>query len=294
MGISAFVKELSYRDSIRRVVRYLHLANILRKVYYLWARPRHGLLQIEVKGISARFHASTPGEFRVLDPTGAAQGERWILESFISSLHSGDVFYDIGANIGLYTVILAKVVGADGQVVAFEPGSEANGHLRDNVQANALFNVRCLQQALGDRNGHGKFFRGQENADSSLMGPPTGVYMGCELVDVVEGDRLVTAENLPLPSAVKVDVEGYEHAVLKGLSHTLRQPCCRMIFCEVHPWLLPSDVKLVDILALLKSLGFGRIDVRERKGLRKDTFQALGYKESAHDGRKMPETLASA
>lgn len=275
MGISDFIKKLSYRDSVRRAARSLHLAAVLRKAYYVWARPRHGVLRIEVAGISARFHVRTPSELRVLDPAGAAQGEQQILEFFISSLRSGDVFYDIGANIGLYTVILAKVVGAGGQVMAFEPGSEASEHLRDNIQANTLPNVRCFQQALGDRKGQERFYRGQGNADSSLMRPPTGVYMGHEMVDVVEGDRLVESENLPLPNAVKVDVEGYEYAVLRGLSHTLRQPCCRMISCEVHPCLLPSHVKLDDVLTLLRSLDFSRIEIRQRR----DTFHALCYKE---------------
>ena len=234
-------------------------------------------MQVEISGISARFRARTASEFRVLDPAGAAQGEQEILQLFISSLRGGDVFYDIGANIGLYSIILAKVVGTSGQVIAFEPGTEADEHLRDNVEANALTNVRCFQRALGDRSGHEKFYKGQGNADSSLVRPPTGAYMGHEMVDVVEGDRLVESENLPLPSAVKVDVEGNEYAVLKGLSQTLQQPCCRMISCEVHPALLPPDVKLEDVLALLESLGFGRIEVRQRR----DTFHALCYKETA-------------
>ena len=275
MSISDFVKKVSYNDSARRVARSLHVADALRKMYYVWARPRHGVLQVEVAGISTRFRARTPSEFRVLDPAGAAQGEQQILQLFISSLRSGGVFYDIGANIGLYTVILAKAVGTGGQVIAFEPGTEANEHLRDNIQANSLTNVRCFQQALGDRNGREKFYRGQGNADSSLMRPPTGAYMGHEMVDVAEGDRLVESENLPLPNAVKVDVEGHEYAVLRGLSHTLLQPCCRMLSCEVHPDLLPSHVKLEDVLTLLKSFDFRRIEVRQRR----DTFHALCYKE---------------
>jgi hypothetical protein len=109
------------------------------------------------------------------------------------------------------------------------------------------------------------------------MRPPTGKYLGHEMVDVVEGDRLVESENLPLPSAVKVDVEGSEYAVLRGLSRTLREPACRMISCEVHPNLLPSNVKPDDILTLLKSFGFSRIDIRWRR----DTFHALCNKESA-------------
>jgi hypothetical protein len=133
MSVSDLVKRLSYRDSVRRAVRSFHLTAVLRKAYYAWTRPRNGVLQVEVAGISARFYVRTPGELRVLDPAGAAQGEQQILELLSSSFRPGDVFYDIGANIGLYTVILAKVVGAGGHVIAFEPGSEANAHLRDNI-----------------------------------------------------------------------------------------------------------------------------------------------------------------
>lgn len=277
METSEFLKSLSYRNSVRWAVRSLHLQRFLRKQYYAWARPADGIVRWEIGGISAQFSVRTPGELRVLDPAGQAQDERHLLELLISTLHRGDFVYDIGANVGLYSVILGKAVGAQGQVIAFEPGSVSCEHLRENAQANCLWNVRCFQMALGERSTQAKLYHGEENADSSLVRSPTGVDMGYEIVEVAEGDRLVKSEKLPVPRLVKIDVEGSEYAVLRGLRRTLGQPACEIVCCEIHPHFLPQDVKPEEILALLESLGFCRIDIRRRR----DTFHALCFKESS-------------
>jgi hypothetical protein len=74
----------------------------------------------------------------------------------------------------------------------------------------------------------------------------------------------VEAERLPLPAAVKIDVEGEELSVLRGLRRTLSESACRMVCCEVHPSLLGAGVGPPDVLDLLRSFGFGRIDTLPR------------------------------
>jgi hypothetical protein len=94
---------------------------------------------------------------------------------------------------------------------------------------------------------------------------------------VEKGDRLVAEEHLPLPRAVKIDVEGNEYAVIQGLRHTLAQPVCKMVCCEIHPHLLPASVHAESILELLKSLGFAHID---RQGRERDAnFFFIAHKD---------------
>ena len=80
-----------------------------------------------------------------------------------------------------------------------------------------------------------------------------------QVVEIAQGDELVATEKLPTPRAVKIDVEGYEHAVIQGLRRTLSEPACEMICCEIHPSMLPAGITPEAVLNLVDSLGFKRI-----------------------------------
>jgi Methyltransferase FkbM domain len=67
-----------------------------------------------------------------------------------------------------------------------------------------------------------------------------------------------------MPHAVKIDVEGFEYAVLRGLCGTLASPTCRLICIEIHPEALPSGVGAETITELLRSLGFGQFKTERR------------------------------
>src|SRR5262249_20876384 len=77
--------------------------------------------------------------------------ERAFLNRF---LRPGDIFIDVGANIGLYTLIAAARVGPSGRVVALEPTTTTFARLMDNVQLNKFSNVNCVNLALSDWSGH--------------------------------------------------------------------------------------------------------------------------------------------
>jgi len=269
--VMEFIRRLSFHPSIIQASQVLHLRRVLGKVYFRLARPHSGVASLEVAGTKARFYIRTPAELRNLDPAGAFQDERWILEHVLRILERGGAFYDIGSNVGLYAVLVAKALGERGEVIAFEPSSEAYAHLRSNVELNRLNNVRLFQNALGRLPTQGRLHRGGGNADSSLVVPPSGVDLGYELVSVVRGDDLVLCHHLPLPRAVKIDVEGYEHEVIQGLRSTLAEPECQFVCCEIHPGLLPPSTTTKDVLEALESLGYTQITVRPRK----DTLHAI-------------------
>lgn len=272
--MSALLRRLTYRPEVKTLARALGLRRILRKWYYRWARPPDGIVNVIAAGMNAQFHVRTPGELRNLDPAGGAQQEQKIVELLISTVHEGNVIFDVGANVGLYSVLLAKAVGDRGQVIAFEPEGECYQHLQDNLKLNGLTNVRAFRKALGERCCEAKLYRGEENADSSLVGPPTGTDIGHELVEIVEGDEFAKAEGLPVPQLVKIDVEGYEYAVLQGLRRTLTHPACHLLCCEIHPHFLPKSVSAESVLGLVQSLGFNRIDTHPRY----DTFHLVARK----------------
>ncbi len=268
------LRRLTYRPELKTLARALGLTKTLRNWYYRLFRPPNGIVNVEVGNVTAQFSVSTVAELRNLDPAGDSQREEHLLNLLISTAKKGDTFYDVGANVGLYTVLVGKAVGAEGQVVAFEPNADCYQHLENNLKLNAITNVRAFQKALGERSGEGKLYRGEGNADASLTGPPTKRDLGYEVVEVVEGDSFVQAEHLPIPRLVKIDVEGFEYSVIRGLSRTLAHPSCELVCCEVHPNFLPGGITAEVIRELVESLGFAYTDLYPRY----DTFHLVARK----------------
>lgn len=143
--------------------------------------------------------------------------EREFLNKF---LRPGDVFVDVGANIGLFTLIAAKRVGPQGKVFAFEPTAKTFTRLVDNVQLNKLSNVECLKLALSDSQGHLHLSAAANGYDAwnSLGKVTLDQPVNLERVDVVDWDHFSRARCLAGDSVamMKIDVEGWEARVLDG------------------------------------------------------------------------------
>lgn len=257
------LKGVTYRPEVLRPIQKLGLSSVLRRAYFQFAKPGNGILETEIAGVPARFYARTPEELRILESEGGAGGEQRVQSAMAGFLKVGDAAMDVGANVGLYTVLLARAVGDRGVVIACEPGGRNFEHLTENLGLNGLTNVRVFRKALGDTSGMAKLYSSTVIGNSSLSG---GKNEGAayEDVEVIEGDRLIASENLPTPRAIKIDVEGFEYAVLQGLQGTLRNRACQFVVCEVHPSLLPSSVDPASIAALLEACGFNKIESHSR------------------------------
>jgi FkbM family methyltransferase len=260
MPVTKIVRKLSYHPWVIKAVRGLGLRGFARKVYHCVVASPDGLLRIERGGVAASFVTRKPEHLRAVE-AGSLEAS---LESLARFLVPGDALYDIGSHVGVYSVLLAKIVGKGGTVVAFEPHRETYEQLLGNVKLNGLQNIRAYRVALGERPGEARLYIGEVVANFSLLPGAIVGYQAtgtaCEPVQVVRGDDFAEAEGLPLPRAVKIDVEGSEFSVLQGLRRTLGDPKCEVVCCEVHPKFLPTDVKPADIIRLLASLGYARID----------------------------------
>ncbi len=257
------LRRLSYRSSLLTLARSLHLTEALRKCYYRWSVSAEGIFRTGVNGIAVRLYAHTPEELRGIE--GRFLLEKDFLDVLVANLGPGDVFFDVGSHIGQFAIPLAKVVGNQGQVVAFEPEAQAHQRLLDHLELNTLSNVRIFRQALGDQNAAGRLFVGGGVCPSLVAHEGDSEQQrAAEEVDIVQGDWVVRTEGLSIPRAVKIDVEGYEYSVLRGLQQTLAHPACELLCCEIHPGLLPPEVKPEAVTVLISSLGFTYIESSPR------------------------------
>lgn len=238
----------------------------LKAVIYWLSRPPRGQATMNVGGEEARFFAGNYGQLRYIRQLSDEKGghETRTLQWLMDRLSPGDAVYDVGANIGIHSVFLAKRVGPSGRVISFEPDTAIADILDDHVRLNGLSNITVVRMALGDRDYQGELFVDRKIGCGSTSLIMTGNKLPSGTTRVVRGDRAVAELGLPRPRAIKVDVEGYEIEVLKGLQDTLRDPGCAYLCCEIHPTLLPEGRTESDVMRLAESAGFSAMNVFPR------------------------------
>lgn len=153
------------------------------------------------------------------------QHEPYVVDYLLRTVKPGWVSFDVGAFIGFYSVLLGKLCGSEGHVVAFEPLSVFEERILMACRANGLENVRVEPLALADNVGRTEFWvhevRGKGLGTSSSLSriPHTGYMIH---VDTTTIDHYIHSNNIHRIDLIKIDVEGAELQVLRGAEETLK------------------------------------------------------------------------
>lgn len=219
---------------------------------------------LRVAGVRCEFLVGCDVErFRTVD----FGGEREQVAEFIESLIVSDVVYDVGASVGLYSILAAKVAGS---VVAFEPDPGVVERLHQNVNLNDSQNVHVQCCALGAQHGRRTLYSdGVEGyAPSFLRQDRRGAPEGVVDVAVLTLDELVETGEFPVPTILKIDVEGAEAEVLAGASGLLCGVLAlppRAIWLELHPGFLEKlNSSTSQVESLLTACGYREVWSRAR------------------------------
>lgn len=138
-------------------------------------------------------------------------------------LKPGMVFFDVGSNVGYYTLLAAPIVGKNGRVHAFEPVSAQHADLRANVERNQLQNVVPERLIVTDRTGTMEINLGAEdNAGTASVNLVYRKEHPTESVDCTTLDGYLRDRGVKQLDVLKIDVEGHEPHVLRGMTETLR------------------------------------------------------------------------
>lgn len=167
-------------------------------------------------------------------------------------LHPGMVFYDLGANIGLFTLLAARLVGESGKVFSFEPDPENAARLRRNVQRNGFANVTVVEKGIWSTTTKLNFVKSSADSPDHGIGKfaTTENGAGGTLTECVSLDDFAKDASVSRPDALKCDVEGAEVEALRG-GATLLQSRHPWIVCEMH-----SDANRRAATDWLASLGY--------------------------------------
>lgn len=200
-----------------------------------------------------RFGVSTYFEYDKLK-TYAEAPDGPVLARFAEDVRPSDVVWDVGANVGVFSVVAAA---AGAETVAIEPHPENVDRIRDNLRRNGL-GGRVRQLALSDAAEKRQFRTstpGRTGSFGSLDGNGTDEESnddGAFPVRTVRGDALVD-DGLPRPDVLKIDVQGAELDALYGLERSLAD--CRIVYCNVYEKYFERDDEAETIRELLDRSG---------------------------------------
>jgi len=213
------------------------------------------------------------------------------------NLRDGSTALDIGANVGMHTMYMAKLVGASGAVHAFEPSPANIALLRYHVRANHFRQVQIVEKAVADvESGTLPFFLlndGDHPSNSLTFGRPdvpnldSTLHRNCRTVrtETVSIDRYCADAQIQ-PDLIKIDVEGAELQVLQGAARTLCAVRPTLILA-IHPWWLPQGQTTEDIVSFLTHMGYA---IAGGSG---EQAAHLRYGEYLCEPVKTPATLSS-
>ena len=177
---------------------------------------------------------------------GRLRGKKWIKGSgvngywlgsyeiaqqraFEQTVLDGDIVFDIGANVGLYSLLASELVGPRGRVFAFEPLPRNFDYLVRHSALNGCHNIVPIQRAVSRKGGSARFKDTAGSAEGHLVRISSE---GTE-VSVVSLDELLERNEIPAPTVLKIDVEGEEFNVLRGAAKLLRAHA-PIIFLSTH------------------------------------------------------------
>ncbi len=243
---------------------YFHFTYV-RLIFGRLARMLHIRAQSNLAGISGRefiiknrvgYFAVNPGNdsFTKSLPNFESTSQNWLATS-----NDKDIFLDIGANIGFYSILAINYYGYR-QAYAFEPNPETFSRLQKNFSLNKLGDkARALNFGLGKENGVAELAVKKVHTGASSMAETTGRNFDASLaVKVQTFDSFAAETKLDTKriSFIKLDVEGYEYETLLGMKQTLSglQPDTYMMI-EIHP----SSSKTKETRDLLNGAGFQQI-----------------------------------
>jgi len=145
------------------------------------------------------------------------------ITSFVyDNLKKGDIFIDVGAHCGLYTILASKKVGSKGRVISIEPNPENLNLLNMNIQKNNLRNVTIISKAVGEYETRiNLFYRSEATA---LTSHQEGTKSNkCIEVETVTLDDVVEQLKINSIKMIKIDTEGYDEHVLRSGKRVLRK-----------------------------------------------------------------------
>jgi len=179
-------------------------------------------------------------------------------------IKKGDVVLDLGAHIGYFTLIFAKLVGENGKVYAFEPSPDNYSLLKKNVQVNGYNNVILVKNGVSNKTGKNMLYLSDSNPGDNMIIDTKENRQSIEIETVRLDDYFRDFKNQI--NFIKMDIQGAELDALRGMSSLLKKMENIKIMSEFAPkWLKKFGNEPIEYLKLLKEFNFKIFEIDGKK-----------------------------
>ncbi len=190
---------------------------------------------------------------------GMQEGDVGVYRVIKDLLKQGDVFFDIGACVGTFSLIAANIVKASGRVYAFEPVLKHFERLKRNIALNGFENILLFKLALSDKNGGGKIFIPKTlNTGMASLSANNMQWADYEVeeVELKKLDNFVKEQDVKRIDIIKIDVEGHELAVIKGAINSINKFKPRIIMEVNRGFLQKAKVRAEEFVRFFKEYDY--------------------------------------
>ena len=185
--------------------------------------------------------------------------EKDVKQEFSQNVNEGDTVIDVGAHIGEYTLLGAKLVGEKGFIISVEPAHDTTKSLKENIILNGFKNCLVIEKAVGEKVETKFLYKVSEEDVYGYLDPyvKNKKLKKYSEIEVTTIDEIILSKNLNLVNLLKIDVEGFEYEVLLGCSDALKKNKIKKIIIEIHSEFLKSKGTNEDLIYMfLKEHGF--------------------------------------
>jgi len=249
----------TYVDRIRWIRHYPEypqapLRHAARAVAFTWAEQQAAPGHFEFRACNGARFQSPPNNISSFIAATFGERDCNIVRFWRHALRPGAVFFDVGANIGLYTVSACRLAGRDGRVVAFEAHPETFRYLYRNVSRNIAAGVTIENLAVGARPGFAPIVFNAGNPGETHVAASN--ENSDTVVRAVTLDDYCRKAKIAAIDYMKIDVEGYEASVLNGARDIIAASDGILIQTEYEPRHMARYGDSGSMAALLTDWGF--------------------------------------
>jgi FkbM family methyltransferase len=243
-----YIKREGFINFFRRFLIYVIL-EWYASAYMRFKLKKHEVIIKDILGSKMYLDTRDKGVSRELAIMSVR--EELFTRTLQDSLREGDCVLGIGANIGYYSLMEARLVGPRGKIYAIEPVPHNMKLLEDSIRLNNYDNVETFQLAIGQTDSMAKMYLSDHPNWSSFY-PPRRITGKIDIA-ISSVDSFLKGKRLP--DLVRMDVEGYEYEIIIGMSDLLESGRPLRLFIEFHPDIMGRP-RAASFLSILKKHGF--------------------------------------